>query len=94
MDQQTTSDQAEHAALDKEYRAYIEKLQIAWLAHNRMSSRDVLEVMRPEERAEVDRRIAVWIAYVTPLGEAWWAERGWGVIWPTDNSEPMKVYKL
>ena len=91
---QEISSQAEFEALDKEYRAYIGTLQAAWLAQNRMHSKDVYEVMRPEMRAQVHQRIAQWGTYITPFAEAWWKARGYAVTWPVDDSKPMQVYKL
>ena len=86
--------QAAVATLNKEYERYIRNLQAEWLSRNRVDSRDVYEVMRPHERAEVHNRIAEWGRYITPLAEAWWRERGYGVIWPDENSQPMQVYPL
>ncbi len=31
---------------------------------------------------------------IGPVAEAWWKERGYGCVWPEDDSEPMKVYEL
>jgi hypothetical protein len=86
--------QAEINVLNDEYKAYIDRLRVAWLAENRVHSRDVYEVMRPEDQRRVHARIAQWATYVTPFAEAWWKERGFGVIWPDDNAEPMRIYKL
>ena len=91
---QITSAQSEVNILNGEYETYVRKLRAAWLSRNRIDSRDVYEVMRPEERAEVRNRIEQWSRYITPLAEAWWRERGYGVIWPADDSEPMQVYQL
>ncbi len=91
---QATSLQSEVDALNKEYEGYIRKLRTAWLSQNRINSNDVYEVMRPHQRAEVHQRIAQWGRYITPLAGAWWKERGYGVIWPDDDSQPMQVYKL
>ncbi len=88
------SAQNEFVALDEEYRAYIDKLKAGWLSKDRVTSKNVYEVMRPEERAQVHQRIARWGRYVTPFAEAWWKERGYGVVWPDDDSKPMQVYKL
>lgn len=82
---------AEIDALSAEYKTYINGLRADWLAQNRVKSKDVYEVMRPEEQALVHRRIAEWADYVTPYAEAWWKERGYGVKWPDDNSKPMQV---
>ncbi len=89
-----TSEEAVVQALNEEYITYIERLRAAWLTENRVHSRDVYEVMRQEERDKVHACIARWAVYVTPFAEAWWKERGYGVSWPEDNSEPMKIFKL
>ena len=90
----TASAQAKFAAFDAKFQAYVNKLRVDWLKQNRVNSRDVYEVMRPEERAEVHRCIDQWARYITPLAEAWWRERGYGVIWSDDNSEPVEYYEL
>lgn len=81
-------------ALNKEYKAYISILRTKWCAENNTRSENVFEVMRPKDRAEVRRRIAKWADYMTPLAEAWWRNRGYGVVWPEDSSEPIQIYKL
>lgn len=96
------SGQAEFDALDKKFREYVNKLKADWLAKNpaRVArdifgvQKDVYEVMRPQDRAEVDGVIARWKDYITPIAEAWWKERGYAVVWPDDDSKPMKYYKL
>lgn len=82
------------AALFEEHIQYIEKLKARWLSRNRVRSRDVYEVMRPEDREKVHQKIRDWGIYIAPIAEAWWKERGYGVLWPDDNSKPMRVYKL
>lgn len=91
---QTESARAEFEALDKEFQAYIGRLKTEWLASNRSRSKDVYEVMRPQERTEVHHCIDRWGKYVTPFAEAWWKVRGYEVVWPDDNSKPMQVRKL
>ena len=86
--------QAEFEALDKEYHAYIDTLRADWLAQNQVDSKNVYEIMSPEEHAKVHGRIAQWSRYITPLAEAWWKKRGYAVIWPDDDSKPMKVCRL
>jgi hypothetical protein len=81
-------------ALNKEYEVYINDLRYRWLKKNRVYSKNVLEVMDSFERELVEKCIARWEEYITPLAEVWWKKRGYGVIWPDDNSKPMKVYKL
>ncbi len=86
--------QSEFDALNKEYETFIHHLQANYLSQNKVDSKDVYEVMHPNDRAKVDGVIVSWAKYITPLAEAWWKERGCGVIWPDDNSKPMQVYKL
>ena len=81
-------------ALDNEYREYIGKLKTSWLSINQVESKRVYEVMYPHEQAEVQGKISAWSRYITPLAEAWWKERGYGCVWPEDDSESMKVYEL
>jgi len=80
--------------MNAEYRKYIEGIKREWIARNRVRSNRVYETMRKEEREEVHRRIQQWGRYIEPIAEAWWAERGYGCIWPDDNSEPMGLYRL
>jgi hypothetical protein len=82
------------AALKHEYEAYIKPIRSAWLAENRDRSNEVYEVMRPEDRERVHGIMARWEQHATVLTEAWWKERGYGVVWPDDNSKPMKVFRL
>lgn len=78
----------------REFRTYIEDLKSKWMTGKRVDSKEVYEVMRPEDRARVDSIIDAWARYITPFAEAWWKERGYGVIWPDDNKEPMQVVRL
>lgn len=50
--------------------------------------------MSPAEQAKVEEKKSELSRYITPLSEAWWKERGWGVLWPDDDSKPMQVFKL
>jgi len=88
------SEQKEFEALNKEYLLYVTRLRRNWLRHNQVESKNVYEVMRPDERAKVEEKIPALAKYITPLTEAWWKQRGWGVIWPEGNSKTMQVYKL
>lgn len=81
-------------ALREEYCRYIEGLQRPWLAENRSRSKDVYPVMSERDRAEVHSIMARWATYITPLAENWWKERGYGIIWPDDNTKPEQYYKL
>ena len=90
---QVTSEEAVRI-LNKEYRLYIDKLRISWLNQNQVRSNNVLEVMTVEERRRVHGTIARWGAYITPLAEAWWKERGYAVVWPDNDSDPITLRKL
>jgi len=89
----SASAQSEVDVLTEKYRKYIGKLKAEWLSGNRVASRDVYEVMRPNERAEVHQRIAAWGEYITPFAETWWKERGYTIVWPADNSKPVQLCK-
>lgn len=90
--------QEEFNAHNEQYATYIDDLKSEWLAENRIRSNgfgsDCYETMNPTQREEVHNRINQWERYITPLAEAWWKERGYGIIWPDDNAQPMKLYKL
>lgn len=82
-------------SLNIEYEDYILELKREWFSRNkRPESKDVYEVMSKDDRQKVHQYIVDWGSYVTPFAEAWWKERGFGVVWPDDDSKPMKVYKL
>lgn len=66
----TTCTQQDVDVLNGEYKAWVENLKREWLSRNRIDSKDVYEVMRPHQRAEVHRRMAQWSDYITPLAEA------------------------
>ncbi len=86
--------QEEVDLLTEDYVVYIRILKIEWFSKNRVATTHVYEVMSPEEREEVDRLISRWKEYITPLAESWWGKHGFGVVWPEDDSMPMKLYKL
>jgi hypothetical protein len=78
----------------REFRTYVEELKRKWTVGKRVDSKEVYEVMNARDRERVDNIIDAWGRYITPFAEAWWKERGYGVVWPDDNSEPMQVVKL
>ncbi len=80
--------------LGANYQMYISEIRAQWLASHRVESKDVYEAMSRENRERVHQVIAEWGRYVTPLAESWWRERGYGVVWPDDDSKPMRIYKL
>lgn len=81
-------------ALNDEYREYVEKLKRSWLPNNQVKSSRVFEVMYPHEQTEVQEKLSAWERYIAPLAEKWWKQRGYGVVWPEDNSKSMQVYEL
>jgi hypothetical protein len=88
------SEQETLVALFKEHKTYIEDIKRKWLVGKRSKSDDVYEVMRPEEQEEVHRTMSDWERYITPIAETWWKERGYEVVWPESNSDPMSVRKI
>ncbi len=80
--------------LMQEFIAYVQELKREWNKENRPHFKNVYEVMSDFEREQVNRVIADWAAYIGPLADAWWKERGYKVIWPNDNSKPMQYEKL
>jgi len=90
----TKTIETEVIALNREYRKYIEGVRAKWLRENRPESRDVYEVMSNHDRREVHNCIRRWEEHVTPIAEEWWRKRGYGIVWPDDNSQPTQVYKL
>ncbi len=88
------SEQKKIEALNKEYKVYIEKLRRDWVPRNQVDSNRVYEVMYPHERAKVQENISAWSRYITPFAESWWKERGYGIVWPEDDSNPIQLYKL
>ncbi len=82
-------------SLCEEFKLYIGKLKTKWRDENKPSTfRDVYEVLRPDQIKQIDDHNNLWDRYVTPIAEAWWKERGYGVNWPDDNSKPVGYYKL
>jgi len=80
--------------LDIEYQRFISNERIKWHIENRFHSRNVWEVMSEYERKEVAEYTKKWARHITPISEKWWKERGYGVIWPENDEDPMKVYEL
>ncbi len=93
--EQEAADLEAFKLLDAEYRIYISELKTAWKHKNSPPQfRDVYEVLRPDQMEQLDDHIDLWARYVTPFAEQWWRERGYGVIWPEDDSKPMQLCKL
>lgn len=82
------------ANLLEEYYYYVQGLRGKWLADNRPRSNTLYELMSEHERAQVHRVITRWADYITPLAEEWWEKRGYGIVWPSDDSQPQEYYEL
>lgn len=80
--------------LNAEYKKYILALRRVWLAENRDKSRVLYELMSPDQRAHVHRVTTRWQEYITPIAEAWWAERGYAITWPEGESKSITVHEL
>ena len=81
-------------ALDIEYQEYIHKLKFEWKRENPFHSDKVIEIWDTHDKERADSYAADWAYYVKPFAEAWWKERGYGIIWPNDNSKSSQIYKL
>lgn len=93
MDKDTPT-QNDFDVLNREYKEYIEGLKRKWVPKNQVHSKDVFEVMDRFDREKVEQKMKDWERYITPLAEDWWKDRGYGVIWPDDNTKPMQVLLL
>lgn len=80
--------------LDMEYQQFIAAERVKWNAENHIHSNNVWETMYEFEREACRSLVKKWEYHITPISEKWWKDRGYGVIWPEDNKDPMKVYKL
>ncbi len=90
-----SAEEAEINALSQEYKAHIEGLQKAWLReNNHRPKHHTLYELDPREQERVDFVIKRWSEYITPIAEAWWKERGFGIIWPKGSSQPCQIFKL
>ena len=87
-------EQKEFEVLCKEHRKYIEEIRFRWLPNNQIESTRVYEIMYPHEQERVHQKISEWEKYITPISEAWWKERGYGVVWPENNTDPVGYYRL
>lgn len=95
IDPKQQPDLEKFKSLCKEFKTYIHELKTKWDKDNRPSKfRDVYEVLRPDERKQIEDYIDRWARYITPIAEAWWKEHGYGVNWPDDNSKPVGYYRL
>jgi hypothetical protein len=83
-----------HSALNDEYKAWVLEKRRAWLINNRPKTRDVWEVMDKIDREKVQKCLDDWGRYIGPKAENWWEERGYGCLWPEDNTASMLTYKL
>ena len=92
MKEISTYAQAEFDVVCKEWDAHLEQIRRTWRDQNQMIN--VFEVMSTEEKKEVQRRLEEWSRSITPIAEEWWKSRGYEVIWPADNTQPMTFRKI
>lgn len=83
-----------YEVLSSEYKDWVKKTRSEWLRGNRPKTTDVWEVMHDVERQKIYKCMSDWERYITPKAENWWERRGYGCIWPEDNSQGMITYKL
>ena len=91
---QMPSAQTEFEALHEKFVISVQEEKMAWLATNRSRSKDVLEVMSPQDREEVRSIIARWSKHATTFAEEWWRVRGYEVIWPLTELGLVTYRKL
>lgn len=87
--------QEEFDALNSEYEAHTRELKFQWMRQNNTMKNhpDCYEVMRDQDRKEVHDIIRSYDAYITPIAEKWWKDRGWTIHWPTDEEPRCKYTK-
>ncbi len=87
--------QEKFAEYSREFERYINTLRQEWLTKHRIKFGNVVyETMNQEERERVNSVIRSWGVYITPLAESWWKERGYGMTWPEDDTEPVEIFPL
>ena len=84
----------EFETLCKEHREYIETIRLAWLSYNQITSNRVYEAMHEHEKVAVHEKVSEWESYITPISESWWNKKGYGVVWPKNNTDPVGYYRL
>jgi hypothetical protein len=89
-----TQAEIDRKALSEEFESYVLEKRRVWLNENKYQTTEVYEVLNRTERAKVHKCFDQLNDYIAITAEAWWEKRGYGCIWPDDNSEPMGVYKL
>ncbi len=81
--------------LNRQFEDYINALRQEWLTKHRIKFGNVVyETMNPNERERVNSVIRSWGVYITPLAESWWKERGYGITWPENDTEPVEIFPL
>ncbi len=83
----------EFQTLHAQYEEEMTSLRHAWLLQNNpfRNHPDCYEVMRESDRRGVAGVITSFEAYMTPIAEKWWKDRGWTMEWPT-KTEPCCKY--
>jgi hypothetical protein len=87
----TIAEKTSIAVLELEYKSYVDTLRAAWIRENYVRSKDVYEVMSEMDRARVNQRMRAWDRYITPLVEKWWEDRGYVLVWPENDTDPVLI---
>ena len=90
------NDQLEFDRLDAEFKLFVTDLQREWLASNKPQIKNVAPVAMTNrhERENIESTQSKWRAYITPIAEEWWLGRGYKVIWPDCDTDPVKYERI
>jgi hypothetical protein len=87
--------EAQFTALQAEYQEHMEELRFEWVRQNNTMRNhpDCYEVMRDQDRERVHGVMQSYNAYITPIAEKWWKDRGWTIQWPTADESRCSYTK-
>lgn len=80
--------------LNEEYQRYIAGERTRWIEARGIRTDTLAPLLSQEARNKIENLSHAWSEHITPLAEAWWNQRGYGVVWPEEHTRPMQVYKL
>jgi len=82
-----SKEEAQFRVLHTEYEAHMKELRSQWMRQNNtmINHPDCYEVMRDRDREEVHAIMRRYEAYITPIAEKWWKDRGFTLHWPTEE---------
>jgi hypothetical protein len=81
-------------SLEAEYKAYCEMLYKGWEHENPMPRHEKFPWNVDWVFDKAEEWTADWKAFITPLAEAWWRERGYRLIWPAYGRGPCDLKPL